>query len=333
MTIRRDPRLFDKTRPLVMARFNSLYEHEMEAGDRLTIVEERGDAKGEVTLDIAIRLWLSGQANYESDWSPTPIETPEQEAERVVEIEPLPGGFYLIRAPWQEAEKIRGKANAEARRAEIVERGDTKGVTYVSGDDGWYEVSAPWLDEPEKVEGEEAAVKRADELIAQGHPEGWRLLTPEEKEAAAEQARLADEARRIADEEAEKGRLADEAAIEAAAARDGNELESVPFPASNVIITVDEGGLHTVVSPWTDAETFDTPEAAEARQAELRELGSPEGWTPSPEPVEDFEVLEAGSNGWFEIRGPGLEEPVKIRGKEAAEAKAAELREGQKSEA
>lgn len=40
----------------------------------------------------------------------------------------------------------------------------------------------------------------------------------------------------------------------------------------------------------------------------------------------EFAMTEAGSNGYYDITGPGLAEPLRIRGKANAEAKLAELR-------
>lgn len=230
MSARRDPRLFDRTRPLAMARFATLYEHEMAAGDPLTIIDgETGGDKGEIPLGIAVRLWVSGQAVYADDLRPTPFLSPEQEAARVVTLEPTGGGWYIISAPWlDEGVKVRGKEEAETRRDEIVKRGDTKGVTVTGGDGGWYEVAAPWADEPEKVQGQDAANARADELIAAGPPQGWRKLSAEEIAAAKDQDDLAAEARRIADEEVAKASAADQRSDALAAGFTDAEWDAVP---------------------------------------------------------------------------------------------------------
>lgn len=272
-----NPRLFDRTRPLVMARFAQLLEHEMSAGDPLTIVDEPS-GKGEVTDDIALRLWLSRVAVYADQANPTPIETPQQEAERVVVMEELGGGWYLIRAPWLgEGVKVQGKDAADKLRAAFVAKGDTKGVTIEPLGGGWWAVQAPWLDDPTKVQGTDQAEHTADLLIAAGPPAGWRPLTAEEKQAAAEQASLLDEARAQAEADAaaaaEKDRLeqeaaakarqeeAERAAAEAAAAAEPPALEvedpepPMPIPTADVPpLPADEPPAHDPEAPSGDGE-------------------------------------------------------------------------------
>lgn len=41
-------------------------------------------------------------------------------------------------------------------------------ATHTGG--GWYKVSAPWMEEPEKVQGSDAAKQRVAELVAEGDP-------------------------------------------------------------------------------------------------------------------------------------------------------------------
>lgn len=82
------------------------------------------------------------------------------------------GGRYTITAPWlDEPEVVRGKVPAEKRLAELTEAGPPLGfieggseVTVEGGEGGWFEVNAPWLSEPEKVQGREAAESRQREL-------------------------------------------------------------------------------------------------------------------------------------------------------------------------
>jgi hypothetical protein len=289
MPTRRDPRLFDRTRPLAMARSAQLYAHDVTAGDPLTIVDELTDEKGAVTFDVALRLWLSGVAVYDEDRRPTPVETPEQEVERLVVLEELKGGWYMIRAPWlpDGHEKIKGKAKATARLAEIVAKGDTKGVTVGGdGEGGWYEVSAPWLDVAEKVQGRDEAEARADVLIAEGPPEGWVLLTPEEKAAKAEQEAALSEARAIADREAAEAAERDKQ--EAAEAERRAEMERL-----------------AAGQPKADAATAGTGEAEDG----------------------DMFAAAPSRGGWFTITGPGIDEadPVKVQGEVARDAKLLEL--------
>lgn len=91
------------------------------------------------------------------------------------------GGRYTIKAPWLEKpEVVRGKANADARFAELKAEGAPLGwieggsaVTVEGGEGGWYQVNAPWLEEADTVQGREAAEVRQRELHAAGAPEGW----------------------------------------------------------------------------------------------------------------------------------------------------------------
>ena len=107
--------------------------------------------------------------------------TDEQQADeisRVVMTGPK-GGRYTITAPWLEKDEVvRGKLPAEERFKEIVEAGAPLGwieggsdVTLTGGEGGWYEISAPWLEEPEKVQGREAAEARQLEIHQAGAPE------------------------------------------------------------------------------------------------------------------------------------------------------------------
>ena len=89
------------------------------------------------------------------------------------------GGRYTITAPWlDEPEVIRGKALADARFAELKEAGAPLGwieggsaVTVEGGEGGWYDVTAPWLDEADRVQGREAAELRQRELHDAGEPD------------------------------------------------------------------------------------------------------------------------------------------------------------------
>jgi hypothetical protein len=217
MDRRLSPKYFDFDRPLVSRKFLTIQGADAEAGTILT----GPDAKLDPPLErgLAMRIWLSGQAVYATEFRPTPQETPQEEAERVVTMEATGGGWYLILAPWLgEGEKIRGKEAAEARYAEIVATGDTKGVT-IEGPDGggWYTITAPWLDEPTRIQGNDAAMVELAELRATGAPEGWHPETEEERAAReeAKQKAEADALARIEADAAEK-RAAEEA--EAAAA-------------------------------------------------------------------------------------------------------------------
>lgn len=105
-------------------------------------------------------------------------EAVQEDADPVQMTESDKKHTYLITAPWlEEPERVRGKANAEKRLAEVRAEGAPLGwidggseVTVEGGEGGWYEISAPWLDEPEKVQGREAAEARQLELHEAGAP-------------------------------------------------------------------------------------------------------------------------------------------------------------------
>jgi hypothetical protein len=113
------------------------------------------------------------------------VASDDQPTEQVTMTGPA-GGRYTITAPWlDEPEVVRGKVNAEKRLAELREAGAPLGfieggsaVTVEEGEGGgWYEVNAPWLDEPEKVQGREAAEARQQELNAAGEPDSYKGYT------------------------------------------------------------------------------------------------------------------------------------------------------------
>ncbi len=170
------PSMFDPSQELVAARFFDAHDKSYEAGDDVSVApigKDRG--KSDVEYDIALRLWLVGYIVYKKDWRPTPVETPEQEAERVVTMEDTGNGWYLITTPWgEEGEKVHGKEAAEARYAEIVAQG----------------APAPESDEDRAArEKAEADAKAAEDA------------------RAAEEAAKEAEAKRIADEKAEAAKL------------------------------------------------------------------------------------------------------------------------------
>lgn len=74
---------FDPTRKLTMARFKTVHGHNLNAGAVLTIVADPAKA-GELTEAMARRLHKSGIAVYAEDFRPTPVESIEQEAARLV---------------------------------------------------------------------------------------------------------------------------------------------------------------------------------------------------------------------------------------------------------
>jgi hypothetical protein len=209
-----------------------------------------------------------------------------------VQIKTKSAGWYEITAPWLDAPvKVKGKVNSDKRADELREAGPPLGwieggsvVTVSGGDGGWYDVAAPWLDEPERVQGREAAEARQRELHDAGEPDthhgftltdgenGWYVIT-----GAAMQETLkvhGEEDARAAVAKLRAGELVEGATI----------ITPVEGPAASVLISV-EDDRYVVSAPWLEQpESFDTAEAADARQAELREAGPPEGWVPPEAP-------------------------------------------------
>lgn len=132
---RLDPRLFDPAKPLRMGRFNTVNGHPLTPGANITIVEGEPKAAGEVTLDQATRLWSGRTFVYAEDARPTPVESPQDAAKRLIEVEPLDGGKFLLRAPWlDEAETYDTEAAANERRAALIEAGQPTGSAPAAAD-------------------------------------------------------------------------------------------------------------------------------------------------------------------------------------------------------
>lgn len=154
---------FDPKRPLVAARDFTFMGVAYKPGDPFT-PEGANDR-------LRARQYEARAVNYgesEAAEDQSPVKMTESETKHT----------YLITAPWlDEPVRVRGVKNAEKRKAEIEAEGAPLGyieggsdVTVEGGDGGWYEVNAPWLDEPEKVKGREAAESRQRELHDAGAP-------------------------------------------------------------------------------------------------------------------------------------------------------------------
>lgn len=73
---------FDPTRSLAMATFKTVLGHNLPAGHPLVIVDEPS-APGEVDEAMARRLFNAKVAGYHDELHATPVETPEQERNRL----------------------------------------------------------------------------------------------------------------------------------------------------------------------------------------------------------------------------------------------------------
>jgi hypothetical protein len=210
-----------------------------------------------------------------------------------VQVVQVSGGYYNVSAPWlDEPIRARGKAKMEEAAAQLRADGPPLGwiaggtqTTVSGGEGGWYEVTAPWLDEPEKVQGREAAEARQRELHAAGEPDSHHgvTLTAGDNGWFEVKADWADEAEKVHGEEAARDRAAELRAEGAPA-----EIEPVEGPAGQVLVTQENDEVWMVTAPWLDEpHRFTSVEAAEADQAAVREAGPPEGWeAPAAPPAE-----------------------------------------------
>lgn len=87
--------------------------------------------------------------------------------------------------------------------------------------------------------------------------------------------------------------------------------------ADGVTVEAGENGYYTIQASWLgeDGEKVHGREAALARAVEVRETGDTKGVT-----------YAHSGGGWYEVKAPWLEEPVKVKGEDAAREKAVELR-------
>jgi hypothetical protein len=264
---------FDGNKEFVAARGFTFAGTEMVAGDPFK--KDGADMR-------RVRIMYEGRfINFAPDQTAA-----DDGPEDPVKVNKITAGTFEVTAPWlDEPVKARGPVKAEAAAAEIREAGPPLGwieggteTTLTGGDGGWYEVNAPWLLEAEKVQGRDKAEARQREIHDAGEPDahhgvtliagenGWYEIVPEWGDAE-----------KIHGEEAARVRAAEIRA----------EGKPEPEPEASPV-TIDEGavggeaeGLFVVAAPWIaddDRELFDTREAAEARAAELREAGPPEGW-------------------------------------------------------
>ena len=119
MDRRLSPRYFDNDLPLVSTRQQMVDGHECLAG---AVVPADLDHR------IRLKLWMSGRAKYERDYSPVEIEQDSDGGDLTpseVEIkETGSNGYYEVHAPWlEEPIRVRGIKKAEAKQAEILAAG------------------------------------------------------------------------------------------------------------------------------------------------------------------------------------------------------------------
>lgn len=163
---------FDPNRPLVAARDFRFAGVPYAKGDPFP--DPNGPPGNFFSPRNLARQYEVGAVNHVA------LDAAEAEAADAPKMVPGPNnGRYTITAPWlDEPMIVRGKVNAEKAFEQVKEDGAPLGwiaggtetaIEEVGG--GWFAISAPWLDEPEKVQGRDAAEARQLEIHSAGAPE------------------------------------------------------------------------------------------------------------------------------------------------------------------
>ena len=161
---------FDPKRPLVAAREFRFAGVPYAKGDPFP--KPDGPPSDYFSHRNLSRQYETGAVNH------VPLDAAEAASEEAIQMTGPSGGRYKITAPWlAEPMIVRGKVLAEQAFEKIkaegaplgwIEGGTETAIEEVGG--GWFAVSAPWLAEPEKVQGRDAAEARQAELHAAGAP-------------------------------------------------------------------------------------------------------------------------------------------------------------------
>lgn len=172
----RNPDKFDPTRTLAMTRGAQLNGHALARLATVRVVEEPTDRPGEVTDELARRLWAAGTLDYADEMVATEVEDPKTGLANLVETDELGGGWFQLRAPWHDgAVKVQGEANIADARDDLIAEGmaglDLRRPPETqlfrieeAGSNGWFLVHGPGLNEPLKIRGEQNAMAKRDEL-------------------------------------------------------------------------------------------------------------------------------------------------------------------------
>lgn len=191
-------------------------------------------------------------------------------------------------------------------------------IAIVDAGGGWYVITAPWLPDGEKVQGKDKAEARAQELREAGDPKGvnvnggdggWFEITADW----------------IADPEKVQGReAADERAeqLRAEGAPEGWTAGDEPLSA-DALAALREGKAGGEGDQTPAGEPIPTAEEAEA----LARKAAEEAEDGTADHSALVEMAEEGSNGWYVVSAPWLDEGVKIRGRANAEAEQTRIRE------
>lgn len=253
---------FDPSREFVGARDFTFLGHEMALGTPFP--------KKEATERQLRLLYDSRMVNF------------GEAAADPVTITPLPGGRYEVSAAWlDEPLKIKGRVHAHEAADKLRADGPPPGwiaggtvLTLEGGDGGWYEITAPWLDEPEKVQGREAAEARQRELHDAGEPAMYMGVTLTEGENGWWEVSANWDPENVvkAHGEAEARELA-------------TSWRTMGPPQDPVTITPGENdGEFVITTAWSDeTEIVVGEDTANARADEIRKAGPPQGETAQSE--------------------------------------------------
>jgi hypothetical protein len=166
---------FDHKRPLVAARDFTFAGEKFKPGEPFP---KPGTPPDYFARRLIERQYNAHAVNHAADDAAEADDAPKM----------VPGpqnGRYTITAPWLDAPLVvRGKVNAETEFAKIKEEGAPLGwiaggtkVEVEQTGGGWYQITAPWLAEPEKAQGREAAETRQREIHAAGEPDNYLGVT------------------------------------------------------------------------------------------------------------------------------------------------------------
>lgn len=263
---------FDPSRPLVAARAFTFAGRPYAVGDPFPHPEDGPFADRLRARQYEARAVNMTEAAPEAE---DPVQMTKAEK----------NGYYTINAPWLERPlTIRGKVNAEKALAEMREEGPPLGFIDGGSDveveelgGGWYQIDAPWLEEPLKEQGREAAEAKQREIHDAGEPATHHGVTLTEGENAywSVKADWADEAETVHGEDAARARAA--------------ELRDAGPPASEG----DEGGEGDQTPPEGAADATDGQEAADTNPANAE----------SGEGASDAAGDDAGSEGAEQAEG------------------------------
>lgn len=274
---------FDPNRPLVAARGFIFAGVNYDAGDPFP--DPAGPGRGTFPLRLIKRQYEALAVNHPAEGSPE---------DNPIRMTGPAGGRYKITAPWlKEPLTIRGKVNAEKALEELTEEGPP--IDWVEGGSevkveqlggGWFQFTAPWLDEPEKVQGREPA--RAL-FLKLHHSPGPPQIDLVPYPASTVLVSVVDDGFEVTAPWLDATETYDDA--DAAAARQAElRADGPPEDWFDVVAAVQvnaEGEAFEVIAPWLDEpESFDNEDDAHERRDVLIAEGPPNDWDPAASPAD-----------------------------------------------